>query len=51
MKTKSTFLMLGYKYNNCSFYGSKGEKVRSIDLTSRVRRFVYDSKNTVAIVR
>ena len=34
----------------CSFYGSKGEKVRSIDLSSRVRRFVYDSKTTVAIV-
>jgi hypothetical protein len=43
--------MLGYIYNNCSFYGSKGEKVRYIDLSSRVRGFVNDSKNTVAIVQ
>lgn len=32
------------------FYGSKGEKVRSIDLSSRIRRFVYDSKTTIAVV-
>ena len=32
------------------FYGSKGKKVRPEDLSSRVRRFVYDSKTNVAIV-
>lgn len=33
-----------------SFYGSKGEKPRVEDFSSRIRRFVYDSKANVGIV-
>ena len=32
------------------FYGQKGRKPRETELCSRIRRFVYDSKNAVAIV-
>ena len=42
-KNKSSFMFLG-------FVGSKGPKPRSNELSSRIRRFVYDSKIPVAVV-
>ena len=41
--SKSTCMFLG-------FVGRKGRKPRSVELSSRIRRFVYDAKIPVVVV-
>ena len=48
--SKCTFMMIGYFSILLRFVGQKGRKPRDIELSSRVRRFVYDTKIPIAIV-
>lgn len=47
----SSILFLGYFMYEYRFVGSKGSKPRSKDLCSRIRKFVYESKLNLAIIK